>query len=632
MTSGPVRRSQLITTFGVGAMMVVRDGTSLIAAGLDHWFERDNGNESGIDVQEYCIQEWRLARSLGVNHFRLPPDFRPFQRGYWVPNVGLTIPFLRFPQWYYCTVCGRMYEYPLTYREKYPMCRECKSKRRLVQVPFVAVCDHGHIRDFPWREWVHQTANPKCAEPLYLRVTGGATLGSQVVECRACGLKRSLNLITVAYPEEQTTHLSRELDPDGEAFNCDGRRPWLGRGVREDCGRPLWGVLRSAANVHYSHVRSAIYLPRPDKEVPEELLSLLEAPPLSTMLNYYASSGETVSPDMLRTTRCRRSLERYTDRQICKAVQLILSGQARVPLVPPAKTDDVETSFRREEYNVLRQRRSEQELVIESPDMSQYGPAVREFFSRVTLIKKLRETRALIGFTRVYPESEQSPRQLREMLWLDPPDSRTSWLPACVVHGEGLFLEFNEKALAAWQKDAGDVLKNRIAQLASRYQQMQNARHLRDRIIGPRFLLAHTFAHVLINYLTFDCGYSTAALRERLYVSEDSESPMCGLLIYTAAGDAEGTLGGLVRMGEPGRLERAVAGAIAGARWCSADPVCMEMGAKAGQGPDSCNLAACHNCALLPETACEEFNRFLDRGVLVGAPGKRKIGFFAKLL
>ena len=30
---------------------------------------------------------------------------------------------------------------------------------------------------------------------------------------------------------------------------------------------------------------------------------------------------------------------------------------------------------------------------------------------------------------------------------------------------------------------------------------------------------------------------------------------MAGILIYTAAGDAEGTLGGLVRMGKPGRLE-----------------------------------------------------------------------------
>jgi hypothetical protein len=62
--------------------------------------------------------------------------------------------------------------------------------------------------------------------------------------------------------------------------------------------------------------------------------------------------------------------------------------------------------------------------------------------------------------------------------------------------------------------------------------------------------------------------------------------------------------------------------------WCSADPVCMEIGTKWGQGPDSCNLAACHNCALVPETACEEFNRFLDRGLVVGELSDRSLGFF----
>ena len=68
------------------------------------------------------------------------------------------------------------------------------------------------------------------------------------------------------------------------------------------------------------------------------------------------------------------------------------------------------------------------------------------------------------------------------------------------------------------------------------------------------------------------------------------------------------------------------------ALWCSADPVCMEIGTQSGQGPDSCNLAACHNCCLVPETACEEFNRFLDRGVVVGSLDDRRMGFFDGLL
>lgn len=103
---------------------------------------------------------------------------------------------------------------------------------------------------------------------------------------------------------------------------------------------------------------------------------------------------------------------------------------------------------------------------------------------------------------------------------------------------------------------------------------------------------------------------------------------MAGILLYTAAGDAEGTLGGLVRMGKAGRLEQLLFRAIDGARWCSADPVCMEMGQGVGQGPDSLNLAACHGCSLVPETACEEFNRLLDRGLVVGALDGSVIGYF----
>jgi hypothetical protein len=103
---------------------------------------------------------------------------------------------------------------------------------------------------------------------------------------------------------------------------------------------------------------------------------------------------------------------------------------------------------------------------------------------------------------------------------------------------------------------------------------------------------------------------------------------MGGVLIYTAAGDAEGTLGGLVRMGEPGYLEPVIRRALETAQWCSADPVCMEMGIGSGQGPDSCNLAACHSCALVPETACEQFNRFLDRASVIGDLTDSSIGFF----
>ena len=103
---------------------------------------------------------------------------------------------------------------------------------------------------------------------------------------------------------------------------------------------------------------------------------------------------------------------------------------------------------------------------------------------------------------------------------------------------------------------------------------------------------------------------------------------MNGVLIYTASGDSEGSLGGLVRQGEPGRLEDTIVSAIHNAEWCSTDPICIN---SPGQGPDSLNLAACHNCALLPETCCELGNRLLDRGVVLGTPENPDFGFFSSL-
>jgi hypothetical protein len=101
-----------------------------------------------------------------------------------------------------------------------------------------------------------------------------------------------------------------------------------------------------------------------------------------------------------------------------------------------------------------------------------------------------------------------------------------------------------------------------------------------------------------------------------------------GFLIYTAAGDAEGTMGGLVSLSEGADFETLFSQTLESAEWCSTDPICLELGGSHGQGPENCNLAACHACALLPETTCEDMNKFLDRGLMIGTPSDPSLGFF----
>ncbi len=120
MPKGPIRRAQLVAPFGVGALSVVRDGTSVITCGIDHWYEREKGDEGSqsIDVNEFRIEEWRLQRRLGLDHFRLPPDYRIRRKGDDVPNFFLMVPFLRFPKWHFCPWCNVLVELPLTVRAR----------------------------------------------------------------------------------------------------------------------------------------------------------------------------------------------------------------------------------------------------------------------------------------------------------------------------------------------------------------------------------------------------------------------------------------------------------------------------------------------------------------------------------
>lgn len=627
----PIRRAELLAPFGVGAMLIARNGLGLVTAGLDHWFEREDGTSKNIDIQEYRVEEWRLKGLLKVDHFRLPPDFRRRRLGKDTPNTELTVPFLRFPRWNFCPICKLLVETALTSRDR-EVCPACsngkngknpKFKTYVRQVPFVALCDQGHLQDFPWREWVHKKANPTCSAPMHLYATGGATLESQYVKCD-CGASRTLAGITTAYPDG-TTNLSKNLEPDGPEFICRGKRPWLCLEDGESCTSHLRGSLRSASNVYFAQIRSAIYLPRGNDIAPSELVALMEQIPLSGLIDMLNQLEKPVTPQILRQNH-QSLLRKYSDAQVAAAINIIQSTTQNQQDV--LIDEDKETSFRRSEFNILRSGLDESVLRAKPVNTRVYDQPLPDYFSKITLVEKLRETRVLEGFNRIFSDNNQDLDHHKKLLRRDPLPSDKDWLPANIIYGEGIYLELDENRLQAWLKSQELALKKRTKNLVTHYKEIQQSRHLKDRPLGSRLILLHTFSHLIMNRLVFECGYSSASLRERLYISGHPLAPMAGVLIYTAAGDSEGTMGGLVRMGKPGNLEPIIQHALENARWCSADPICMEIGGESGQGPDSCNLAACHNCALVPETACEEFNRFLDRGLVIGDPQNPDLGFF----
>jgi hypothetical protein len=289
---------------------------------------------------------------------------------------------------------------------------------------------------------------------------------------------------------------------------------------------------------------------------------------------------------------------------------------------------NIDIEYRHQEYEIFCRDVNEgypkTNLLIKSSEISDYGSQVNNYFQRISLLEKLRETRAYVGFSRIFPESSLSAEAQRKLF----SSKHLDWLPAIIVRGEGIFLKFDDSKINKWLEKHGAFHQKRIAEIITRFDDLRSKRHQDQKEITPKFMMIHSFAHLLINQLIYDCGYGSASLRERIYVSDDPKFKMSGVLIYTAAGDSEGTMGGLVRMGKPKNLELTIARAIEKASWCSSDPVCIE---STGQGPDNCNWAACHSCALLPETSCEEQNRLLDRGVLIGTLENPKSGFFSDL-
>jgi hypothetical protein len=632
MTTGKIRRAQLVTPFGVGAMSVLVDGTSVITCGLDHWFPHDNPD---LVLEDFIVHDWRLEARLKVNEFRLPPDYRtPTEDDY--RNTKLSVPVLRFPRYAFCMYCKRLKDVPLSFQEAVRCTDPVHTGKqpRMSQVPFVAICESGHIDDFPFREWVHRTPKPNCNGTLRLFSTGAGGLDGQVIRCgfdaknnrdhtQGCGATRSLRGITLAGRRDQfgneSTVLTQDLSEEGP-YMCTGARPWLHE-LSGPCDQPVRGALRAAGNVYFPRVESSIFIPQKVGAVSGTMRELLKRPDVSPVLDtVYAFVGADATPAQIRGRLPNELFDSYSDQELLDAYR-DRYGIGTDPSVGGEELDDLDL-WRYPEFKIIRETPSDDALRASDPGLH---PRLESHLDRVRSVTVLQETRVLRGFSRG-KDNDLKISDGKALLRRKPLPPERDWLPAYVVRGEGIYIEMDADAVTRWE-ERGEV-QARAELIGDRYGYVVNDRGGRLRDISPRMVMLHTLAHLLINELIFTCGYSSASLRERLYVSREDDRAMAGLLIYTAAGDSEGTLGGLVRMARKERLLPIFVSALNEARWCSTDPVCMDAGEK-GQGPDSCNLAACHGCALLPETSCEEYNRFLDRGLVVGTFDDPSLGFFS---
>lgn len=598
-----VRAAQAVLQYGVGAMVDFPDQT-LVTAAPEYW--------SGTTK----IFDDRFAKALGVDYFAMPTD----------------ISYARFPEWYFCPKCRKFQplrkwikDYQKKAKDKqlqrdYNMveslqCPDCKQD--LVVARIVTVCEKGHLNDFPWVKWVHARSKmPVCGNPV-LRFKTGASgtegLEGLTVECDTCKARTTLK---DAFNKE----IFEELDGNGERedFICPGNHPF--KHTKEPCGCHPRTVQRGASSVYFPLVHSSLVIPP-------------YADKLNTKIEKSKAYEECVviiedeePEDRLDTIRKR--LSKWADK-IALEIGALKTDVEKILTEKWLKDSDTVTDvdsvqYRIEEYLALTgeistPKGSLGDFSRESMPVDEYGiPHIKG----ISLVDKVRVVHALTGFSRLEPVISKDDRG-----YVDVKKPETNWYPAYEARGEGIFIEFRQDDIEKWIANNPEV-SERAKRLNENYANSFIGKN-HPRNITPKFIMLHTLSHLLISQLSFECGYSIASLSERLYCAEQEDGKqMAGILIYTASGDSEGTLGGLVRQGRSDAFPKILRKAIGKAKTCSNDPVCIM---SHGQGRDSLNLAACHACALLPETCCEERNAFLDRGMIIGTFEDKKIGFWNDL-
>jgi hypothetical protein len=534
---------------------------SVIISGISNWKYEEK------DI----LHSAKLERLLGVKFFVTPPRKNPIRTENGTEIQQKDILAYQFPRWGYCPVCNKLGEVSdFTVLSTGRWICNCGKKAPIIPSRFIVACEDGHISDFPYRDWVHENnGNFNCKEELTIHQTGeSAGLESIFIKCK-CGAKRNLEGI---------------FNTEKFHYMCKGEKPWLGKNVKDEkCTKEVKVLQRSSSAVYYPVTLSSIEVPQWDEKLEEEIKSAK---------NWINETNQDMFADLI-SKKLQIPLEDVLDAMNKK---ISWSGSLE------------------DEYRALRREYTRKDFNSKIEDVPNF---LEKYIDKIVLIKKMTEVIAQLGFKRIEAAYDIDD----EKTYTSFKNEGLEWLPAIENKGEGIFIEFNEEKISTWETSL--KVQKRYAQIMQREDETF-LKGLR-KPITPRTILLHTIAHSLIKELTFECGYSTSSIKERIYSTYEGGKDMSGILLYTTSSDSDGSLGGLVSQGKKDKLEQIFRRMIDNLAWCSTDPLCIETEL---HGYKNLNYAACHACTLLPETSCELRNVLLDRASIRGTLEDVDLGFF----
>lgn len=612
---GTARRSQLLLGSGPGALVdLVED--AVIIGGLDAWrYPREHASF----ITEVRLQDKvqaLLAKMPWWPHsetrLRLPPEC---DSNLPTPAVGITVG--RFPQWFQCQssdcrslVQLKALEKPALHRHKCSMAK--RDTAPVVPLRFVSACVDGHVGDIDWRWFVHRERHGdqqgatrmwcnrrpganRSSDPLgedwtadlYMLAVGtSGDLADFVVGCRKCGAQRGL----------------QDLAHKGALGPCQGGRPWLGYGARQECTQTAQLLTRTATNAYFTSSVSVLSIPDPAFELRAAVEKVWDFIGIATPETYkvFRQFPQVVA-----------ALQAYPETEVLAEIQ---RRQLGLPVLTPP--------IREAEWRALMAAPPESPTDHPKPEERWHARRLDiempAFIDRVVLVKHLTEVRAQIGFTRIESVTGDAEGEYT----LDPKTAQlglhANWVPAAEILGEGVFLAFNGPMLDAWARLP--AVRARGDQFRRGMMTLNTTRTNPITFPGERLLFLHTLSHLLITSISLECGYSATSIRERLYCAPELgpgpvRTARAGILLYTGSPGSEGTLGGLVEVGRDmlHHLKRAAQMAML----CSNDPVCAKHSPDDDQEGRYREGAACHGCVLIGEPSCERMNQDLDRSMVV---------------
>ncbi len=587
---GDSRASQLMYDHGVGAIVEL-PYFSAIVMGLGDW---DRGE---------ILSEPRLLQAVrqslpSVRELRLPKTAPDLPSSEYRRAEG--VPVRTFPGWLTCPDClvlGHVESGLFSLRtnafnpaKNLYQHSHCSSKRKSPPtarpVRFLAACPDGHLDEFPWHWYLH--GDRHCPGPMTLFDLGlPGDFGSLVLKCGSCDRKRSL---TEAFGEKGTQSMPQ----------CRGFDAHLARFAAKGCHHQMTTVTVGASNLWFPIKRSVLALP-----------DALDQDPLDLTIARFKEENPKAFQRQLDSSDSERLRNFLEDDGHPELAQLLEDGSYDLEEIwtriksytPPSRTAPAPgEDLRRPEWQLLAGLARDQQGLDFEANLERPPAAYRRWIDSVVRVDRLREVSALIGFTRLEapdkfdPESEAQPMRRVPLSHLDP-----SWVPAAETRGEGIFIRFDEQVLRQWSQRPEVRLRDQAFHAAhSAWREVLGYPDPHDRYPGIRFVLLHSFAHLLMRRMALECGYGLASLREKIYCAlpGDEGGSMAGVLIFTAQSDSEGSLGGLVALGRQERLASFIDQALEQGRICASDPFCAE------HGPSVTGQPACTAPAATPACSC----------------------------